>query len=351
MPVNTSHLRGLHLAPPPGWPTNRPFTWTNYLTFLSAHPHRSPTNNGLLRAASTSSLISTFQSTGSETPPINDMYSINDSKPTVVHNNANQLIVDDAQLSSSNVPFCPSESLFRGTPRLPIPPDVGCFRPAPAAPDQSPNNLHLGYSMPQDLEVDSTSVHVVSRLPNTDSSGSDRFLLGMKLELVLPHYMESLFPVAHGIGPPLCAGTVTRVYGTHLLWILPDLDVNKLASTEFTRPIMVDARSTQLYPVGWSAFVGHPIIPPVGYELCGIDSENGLPVRPQTPKSENKFRENDVSDHIGALWSVGLRSTHTLQYQTIAYEAEEICPPVYINTKCYLGPFLSKVSLASFHHI
>ncbi|TPP63145.1 Scm protein containing 4 mbt domains (Sfmbt) [Fasciola gigantica] len=344
MPVNTSQLRGLYLAPPPGWPTNRPFTWTNYLTFLSTNPHCSPASNGLLRAASTSSLISTVQPLGSETRPTDDVCITSNSKSAVVQSTTNHL-VDDTPLSSGSVPFCPSESMFRGTTRLSVITDIGCFRSSSVPTDHSPSNLSHVPTVPHDLDIDSSTAHATSRLPTTDASGPDRFLLGMKLEMVLPCYVRTLYKITHGIGPPLCACTVTRVYGAHLLWVLPDLDVSIFVPTESTRPIMVDARSTQLYPVGWAAFVGHPIIPPVGYEQCGIDAEDGLPLRPQTPKPVVKPREDDVSDHIGALWNVGLRLTHSLQYQTIAYEAEEICPPIYINTKCYLGPFLCKTSL------
>ncbi|VDP86561.1 unnamed protein product [Echinostoma caproni] len=345
MPVNTSQLRGLHLAPPPGWPASRPFTWTNYLTFLSTNLHCSPVGNGLLRAASTSSLISSVQPLSSEPRLTEDVYSVNDQKPTDVHSSTSRFLVDDSQLPVNCVPFCPSESLFRGRTQTSFAVDTGGSRGSSLFSDPAVSAFSHDQMTSHDSEVDCCTAPVPSRHSHTDTSGPDRFLLGMKLEMVLPRNVRNLYSDLAEIGPALCTGTVTRVHGAHLLWILPDLNFTRFGSTEPNRPIMVDARSTQLYPVGWAAFVGHPIIAPTGYDQCEIEPENGLPIRRHDQITETKSCEGGLSDQVGALWDVGLRSTHCLQYQTIGYDAEEICPPVYINTKCYIGPFLCKTSL------
>ncbi|KAF7233639.1 hypothetical protein EG68_11687, partial [Paragonimus skrjabini miyazakii] len=322
MPVNTSQLRGFHLAPPPGWSSKRPFTWTNYLTFLSSTQQLRCMNseNGLLRAASTNSLFTVHH---------NQAWAGGPGRPGFVHNPPpNDLLVDRfSSASSTHVLYCPSEAAFRGV-------QIGDMFPSPAEGDtQTVNQLSKYVSNSTHSKDGASEKYTTDSNSFVKDRTSSRFLLGMKLEMVIPKCFVDIDSTSSDPEPKLCTATVTRVDEPYLLWVLPDMHFPNEPGR--LHAIMIDARSTDLYPVGWAAFVGHPIVAPAGYENCIVDTVTGL-----TDGQVAKLEDTPV-----ALWDIGLRPTHDLQYQTITYESEELCPPVYINTKCYLGPFLCRTNL------
>ncbi|CAH8484150.1 unnamed protein product [Dicrocoelium dendriticum] len=312
MPVNTSQLRGLHLVPPPGWPSTRPFTWTNYLTFLSGAEQLRPVKleNGSCKSASTAIHSS---------PSTEQTFELKPDTSEPVHSPPN----DCSSMTSTNTLFCPSESVFKGIPVSHVPfPDTNSN--AHSQSNLSMNPPFVSPSDPPDIELNTY----------INDHNQTRFLLGMKLEVVIPDFVPKTDDTVSDIGPKLCTATVTRVDEPHLLWLL--LDIRDPSTDKPINPIMVDGRSTDLYPVGWAEFVGHPIVPPAGYgDFCANES----------PGDSAQVLPDRKVDESSLLWHVNLRPTHDLQYLKVAYGSEELCPAVYINTKCYLGPFLCRASL------
>ncbi|CAH8545503.1 unnamed protein product [Schistosoma rodhaini] len=333
MPVNESQLRGICLSPPSGWPTNRYFTWTNYLTYLSAH-------NNYITNQSTSKDINTnnvfveddfaknkISVTSKIT--INALHCTNSSSKDV-----NQVI------SINDLPICPSESVFKGT---------HAFDSAQKLENSSNSSSEQNFSSLYSSKGWQTNENDVNYKSDRNEANSNRFLLGMKLEMVPP---ASICSKAHyyDIGPALCTATVTRVEYPHLLWLLPDIPcienfTNDEKITHYqSRPILIDARSTDLYPVGWSEFVGHPLIPPSGYDT----RESFSSVHAEKSYDNNENEESTTpSTQLKKDCCIpgGLKRTHELQSYIIPYTKEEICPPIYINSRCYLGPFLCKSNL------
>ncbi|GAA29507.2 scm-like with four MBT domains protein 1 [Clonorchis sinensis] len=327
MPVNTSQLRGLHLTPPPGWPSKRSFTWTTYLTLLSNQQQAFGTSveNGLLRPASTNNLHVANRHHL-------QLYSgLGPHGTEFVHSPSTSLLANDYPVSSSShVLFCPSEAVFKGV-------HISEMFPTYSDTDSTLQSKYANSSIHVSSDACDGAMNPLKREMGNHSKErhSSRFLLGMKLEMVLPEFLASFVPEPESdtAGLPLCTATVTRVEESNLLWLLPDLDMAR--SRKQLHPIMVDARSTDLYPVGWASSVGHLIIAPAGYEQHCEDSGAGV-------SSETGVVHKEIP---APLWSIELRPTHDLQYQAVTYESEEICPPVYINSKCYLGPFLCRTNL------
>lgn len=313
MPVNTSQLRGLHLVPPRGWPSTRPFTWTNYLTFLSGPAEQLlpsvKLENGSCKATCT---------TAHSSPSTEQTFELKPDTSEPVHSPPNNCLPP----TSPNTLFCPSESVFKGIQVSHLPP-----------PDTNSDTHSQPNSNPPPTVFPDDPPDVESNICINDHNHS-RFLLGMKLEVVIPAFVLKTSDTVSDIGPKLCTATVTRVDEPHLLWLL--LDIRDPCTDKPINPIMVDGCSTDLYPVGWAQFFGHPIVPPIGYEeRCEDESRNG----PAQSLPDRKTCESSL------LWNVGLRPTHDLQYLRLTYDSEEFCPAVYINTKCYLGPFLCRASL------
>ncbi|KER33479.1 hypothetical protein T265_00596 [Opisthorchis viverrini] len=327
MPVNTSQLRGLHLTPPPGWPSKRSFTWTTYLTLLSNQQQTFgiSVENGLLRSASTTNLHVANRHHL-------QLYSgLGPHGTEFVHSPSTSLLANDCPVSSSShVLFCPSEAVFKGV-------HISEMFPTYSDTESALQSKYANSSIHVSADACDGALNPIKREMGNHSKErhSSRFLLGMKLEMVLPEFLASFVPESQSdsAGLPLCTATVTRVEESNLLWLLPDLDMAR--SRKQLHPIMVDARSTDLYPVGWAASVGHLIIAPAGYEQHCEDSKTGV-------SSETDVVHNETP---APLWSIELRPTHDLQYQAVTYESEEICPPIYINSKCYLGPFLCRTNL------
>ncbi|CAL8076945.1 unnamed protein product [Calicophoron daubneyi] len=327
MPVNTSQLRGIHLAPPPGWPEKRPFTWTNYLTFLSMAsnpPHCVNDSSETLTAEclvpddlKVSACIKQSLFTDQGLTP-------SESSSDATDGCSSHVCAGNTLLHADCIPYCPPEAMFRGI-RI-----SGSFSGQSEV--NRSNTIPQPNTIPNLLEIQTKEP--MYSLPV--ERATSRFLLGMKLEMVISDHLSSHTTQQFAIGPGLCAATVTRVDGPYLLWVLPDLH-----SAEPIKPIMMDARSTQLYPVGWSAACGHPIVAPEGYANCSVDAETGLPTVDLTCSPSSNYNMDSSIKH----WNVELKSTHDLQYHTIEYQNEEVCPPIFINPKCYIGPFLCKTSV------
>ncbi|KAL3319468.1 Scm-like with four MBT domains protein 2 [Cichlidogyrus casuarinus] len=96
------------------------------------------------------------------------------------------------------------------------------------------------------------------------------FFLGMKLEMMLQH--NSLRK--HGF-PPICSATVVRVRG-RLLWLLPD----SVPDEETPRPLLVEASSCYIFPIGWAHFNNYPnfIYPPFYISRQALQGEFHLSV-------------------------------------------------------------------------
>ncbi|CAH8541600.1 Scm-like with four MBT domains protein 2 [Schistosoma haematobium] len=334
MPVNESQLRGIYLSPPSGWPINRYFTWTNYLTYLSAH-NNYPTNQSTSKDINTNNVFIQDEFT-KNTISVTSKTNINTLHCTNVSSkDVNQVI------SINDLPICPSESIFKGT---------HAFDSAQKLENSSNSSSEQNFSSLYSSKSWQTNENDVNYKSDRNETNSNRFLLGMKLEMVPP---ASICSKAHycDIGPALCTATVTRVEYPHLLWLLPDIPcienfTNDEKITHYqSRPILVDARSTDLYPVGWSEFVGHPLIPPSGYDIKESFSSE---VYVEKSYSNNESEESTTpSTQLRKDCCIpgGFKPTHELQSYIIPYIKEEICPPIYINSRCYLGPFLCKSNL------
>ncbi|VDO91577.1 unnamed protein product, partial [Schistosoma mattheei] len=331
MPVNESQLRGIYLSPPSGWPINRYFTWTNYLTYLSAH-NNYPTNQSTSKDINTNNIFIQDEFT-KNTNSVTSKTNINTFHCTNLSSkDVNQVI------SINDLPICPSESIFKGT---------HAFDSAQKLENSSNSSSEQNFSSLYSSKSWQTNENDVNYKSDRNETNSNRFLLGMKLEMVPP---ASICSKAHycDIGPALCTATVTRVEYPHLLWLLPDIPcienfTNDEKITHYqSRPILVDARSTDLYPVGWSEFVGHPLIPPSGYDIKESFSSE---VHVEKSYSNNENEESTTpSTQLKKDCCIpgGFKPTHELQSYIIPYIKEEICPPIYINSRCYLGPFLCK---------
>ncbi|CAH8495226.1 unnamed protein product [Schistosoma turkestanicum] len=350
MPVNESQLRGIYLSPPSGWPINRYFTWTNYLTYLSAH-------NGYLTHQSTSSKdINTSNIFIQEKFTKNTISVTSNTTVNTIHctNNVSSKDIDPITVIN-DLPICPSESIFKGTHAF-----DSIQKLENSSNSSSEQNFGSLLHSAKNYQPNELDINYNNNKSDRNETNSNRFLLGMKLEMIPPPVSSSSIHLkTHhcDIGPALCTATVTRVEYPHLLWLLPDIpciesltndnddDDDKIAHYQ-RRPILMDARSTDLYPVGWSEFVGHPLIPPSGYEmikencssekLCNNDDDGE-----DDEKSATSFKQLNQDCCIPG----GLKPTHELQSYTIPYIKEEICPPIYINSRCYLGPFLCKSNL------
>ncbi|TNN07097.1 Scm-like with four MBT domains protein [Schistosoma japonicum] len=334
MPVNESQLRGIYLSPPPGWPINRYFTWTNYLTYLSAH-NGYLTNNESSSGDMNSSNLSNqdeFKNTTVDvtlkTTIINALHCTNMSSKEI-----------DPVTVINDLPICPAESIFKGTHAFDSVQKLE--NSSNSSSEQNFSSLHSSKSGWQPKENDINYNN--NRTDRNESNSSNRFLLGMKLEMVPPVSICSKSHSNFDIGPALCTATVTRVEYPHLLWLLPDIPCTendgKIADYQ-RRPILMDARSTDLYPVGWSEFVGHPLIPPRGYD---VKESISLEVCLEKPYTDSENEETQLVE--SCCIPGGLRPTHELQSYNIPYIKEEMCPPIFINSRCYLGPFLCKSNL------
>ncbi|VEL14494.1 unnamed protein product [Protopolystoma xenopodis] len=123
------------------------------------------------------------------------------------------------------------------------------------------------------------------------SSGLGQFLLGMKLETVVPEDLRSPDDIET---TPLCLATITRVQN-NLLWLLPDLPQTRLSFRQQScddlsysthgqqhSPLLVSIHSTKIFPFGWSELVNHPLILPSGYEE--IDYHTQAPINADCKK-------------------------------------------------------------------
>ncbi|CAH8539562.1 unnamed protein product [Heterobilharzia americana] len=331
MPVNESQLRGIYLSPPPGWPTNRYFTWTNYLTYLSAHSDNlndhSPSgeisaDNVIMQDEFTKHTISVTSSRAT----INTFHCTN-----VSSEGTDQATIND-------LPVCPSESIFKG---------IHAFNSVQKLENSSNSSSEKNFVIVNSSKSCQPKGSDSSCKLDKNESNSNKFLLGMKLEMVPPVNISCESFHSFEIGPALCTATVTRVEYPHLLWLLPDISFDKAsqeaAAYHQRRPILMDARSTDLYPVGWSEFVGYPLIPPSGYDIqesCSLKLQFG-----NSTTTGHKVSENNTSSLQDCCIPGGIRPTHELQSFRINYVKEEICPPIFINSRCYLGPFLCKSNL------
>ncbi|CAH8845917.1 unnamed protein product [Trichobilharzia szidati] len=370
MPVNESQLKGILLSPPPGWPKNRYFTWINYLTYLSAHNDYIRRRRDII----TQSNASTFQENSLSSS------SSSLSKKATVNNTLHQCTnlspegIEQA-ITLNSLPICPSESIFKGIHAFDTVVQKHENSSSNSSTEQNFNNLNSSSSakdccQQQTKDSDTTN----DKSDRNEANSSNRFLLGMKLEIVAPPecYMmpSESSSNTYEIGPPLCTATVTRVEYPHLLWLLPDIpydddqnnsnnnnntnNENSQEDTDYNnyyyrrRPILMDARSTNLYPVGWSAFVGHPIISPNGYNINM--KENCSQEEEEVPASSLLVEDNPSSvsptEEIKDIFSIPRRPPPPLPKDIKAKHCDdEICPPIYINLGCYLGPFLCKSSL------
>ncbi|GAB6033518.1 Scm-like with four MBT domains protein 2 [Chamberlinius hualienensis] len=135
----------------------------------------------------------------------------------------------------------------------------------------------------------------------------EKFEMGMKLEAVNlsnPHQ--------------ICVATVCKVTG-HLLWIQLDT-----SSSIFPNQI-VACTSHDIFPCNWCDYNGYTLKVPTAWQQSAQKSSNKkvaivIPKKQQT-KNESKSDDESLkdSDAPGRAW----------------------CPVIYINHKCFTGPFLS----------
>nr|CDS27378.1 SAM and MBT domain containing protein [Hymenolepis microstoma] len=175
----------------------------------------------------------------------------------------------------------------------------------------------------------------------SDNSGlwvSRDFCPGMRLEMVLPPHMwrHTHFNQATGEvefrESPIVTATVIRCQAG-LLWLLPDLLPNwsPYANQDYTvnTPIVIESSSTSLYPLGWSQENGHPFIPPAAYlrpPFLHISVNPLIWKMPTHPKPS--------FPHVNGVLKLD-------QF----YSQSEVCPKIYINSKCYCGPNIVKTRL------
>ncbi|VDQ02136.1 unnamed protein product [Trichobilharzia regenti] len=356
MPVNESQLKGILLSPPPGWPKNRYFTWINYLTYLSAH------NDYIRSYTSTRDIISQhnastiFQENSPSSSSTSKKATVNNS---LLHHQCTNLSSEGIEqaITLNSLPICPSESIFKG---------IHAFDAVQKHENSNNSSTELNATiLNSSKDCCPSTKEIETKSDNKNELNSNRFLLGMKLEIVAPpecYVMSSESSNTYEIGPALCTATVTRVDYPHLLWLLPDIpygdqnnnsqeDTDSRSSYYYyrRRPILMDARSTNLYPVGWSAFVGHPVISPNGYNMkqnCSLEEEVRmsslllLDNNNNNPSTISPKQEMKDTFRLPAEPKDDIKPKRELP----SYAEDEICPPIYINSRCYLGPFLCKVS-------
>lgn len=119
---------------------------------------------------------------------------------------------------------------------------------------------------------------------------------GMKLEVVNPLDRSQM-----------CVGTVSCVYDRHVLVV--NIDIQG-ANTQYLFHLM----GCEVFPLGWSKSTGHPILPP--HTSLPPQTTTAPAVVPQAPAAPIR-----------------------------CHGTEKIT--IYLNYKCFTGPFLSKSKLAS----
>ncbi|VDL85160.1 unnamed protein product [Schistocephalus solidus] len=338
MPPTVSQYHGLHLFPPNGWPSDKPFTWHNYLSFMTES--------------------SRFNDSDSCIHPRN---SANDGETDFRTLNENFLInFLSAPISKCFGQRCQSPLLSERVSGLPDSASDSCL--------YARNSGSVKSSIMQDripAEDDplfhelSYSRESLGQTPQTGHAPLKDFFVGMKLECALPsHVWEYL--VRNGAsmkfgGPPLCSATIIRVQAG-LLWLIMDLphclfsiDGSFVKGLRLDSPILIECFSTEIYPLGWSSTFGHPFIPPSSYfdpHDLSLPQLNGffhskMSVWPILPKPEEVSTRRP-----GSAYQTSFNSTGTIDISGL-YEGSEYCPAIYINSSCYIGPYLCKASLES----
>ncbi|XP_075929521.1 scm-like with four MBT domains protein 2 isoform X2 [Petromyzon marinus] len=144
------------------------------------------------------------------------------------------------------------------------------------------------------------------------------FIQGMRLEVVNP-----LLP------SELCVATVTHLRH-HLMWL-------RLEGLQQPQPdCIVDVRSMDIFPVGWSESNGYPLraprrSPPVGgarRKIAVVQPKQQVPV----PFAAGETRAR--------------RELSLQPSDTGPGSGKYCCPKIFINHRCFSGPFLNKGRIA-----
>ncbi|VDD74464.1 unnamed protein product [Mesocestoides corti] len=290
MPPNMSQFYGFHLLPPENWPNDRLFTWHNYLAFMSElSPPQVPCPS------------SSYQWTD------HSKQSLAKHLSTPVHRFFYNHLLKPKAFSESTPDSC---IYMRSC-------DSGST-------NARRSNLDL--------------FKLASSKTGTDAGLSTLkdFFVGMKLEMALPSSMWNHISFSESgriefHESPLCTATVIRAQAG-LLWLLPDLagDWNSNANPKYPldKPILFECSSTEIYPLGWSKANGHPFVPPMSYT-------NPPPLKVDRPPLWSNPAQPMQSSFV---------ASGTLDISGI-YSESDICPPIYINSSCYPGPYICQSDL------
>ncbi|KAL7065426.1 hypothetical protein AAHC03_05679 [Spirometra sp. Aus1] len=336
MPPTVSQYHGLHLFPPNGWPADKPFTWHSYLSFMTESSRCEDSGSCMLPRNSVN---------GGEL----------DSRTLNENSLINFLSMPTSKCFGQR---CQSPLLSERAGGLPDSASDSCLY-ARNSGSSKVSVVQERISAEDDplFHDSSFSRETSSHAPQTGHSSLKDFFVGMKLECALPSHVWK-FLVRNGAstglgGPPLCSATVIRVQAG-LLWLILDLPHcffpiggPSAEGLRLDSPILLECFSTEIYPLGWSSTFGHPFIPPPSYfdphdlsfpHLNGI-FHSKMSFRPASPRPEEVSMRRP-----GIAYQSSFNSTGTIDISGL-YEGSEYCPVIYINSSCYIGPYLCKASL------
>ncbi|KAL5110386.1 Scm-like with four MBT domain protein 1 [Taenia crassiceps] len=279
MPPKMCDYYGLRLLPPENWPSDKPFCWHVYARML------------FNLSAASSSLPSYLKLT-------------NDSYQSLMKH----LSVSVDRFFTTASPRSKNPQEFQIDTYSPLQ-NVGAF----------------GTARSRRLKTDATD--------NSGLWASRDFCPGMKLEMALPSFMwESTHLTPSGDlefhESPICTVTVIRCQAG-LLWLLPDLPENWsrrfCPDHPINKPVVIESSSTSLYPLGWSRANGHPFVPPASYLQSTPSHLEDPPIWQNPTGLKQSFLQIVGASEIKSF-----------------YARAEVCPPIYLNASCYVGPHILK---------
>lgn len=145
------------------------------------------------------------------------------------------------------------------------------------------------------------------------------FEKGMKLEAVNPYQPRQI-----------CVATINRVV-ENILWIQLDHFQNLYPNH------IVPADSQDIYPVGWCDSNHYPLKVPISFQQ---EVKNVLPEKKVAiviPEKQKKLASDGKADEPYDI----VKDVREIQATGKAW-----CPELYVNHKCFSGPFLSKARIA-----